>query len=97
MSERTTGQVQDMPRPSLSTLMKRPFKERDEGVIDDAIGVITTLSFFALPQSRVHRPTTRISLICLENAEGRLEEALSAPKRYSNERKLLFTQRCCVA
>ncbi|KYN01510.1 hypothetical protein ALC62_07692 [Cyphomyrmex costatus] len=88
MNERTTGQVQDMPRPSLSTLMKRPFKERD---IDDAIGVITALSFFALPQLRVHRPTTRISLICLENAEGRLEEALSAPKRYSNERKLLFT------
>ncbi|EGI60555.1 hypothetical protein G5I_11266 [Acromyrmex echinatior] len=96
MSERTTGQVQGMPRPSLSTLMKRPFKERDEG-IDDTIGVITALSFFALPQSRVHRPTTRISLICLENAEGRLEEALSASKRYSNERKLLFTQQCCVA
>jgi len=45
-----------------------------------------------LPQSRVHCPATRISLICLENAEGRPEEALSASKRYSNKRKLLFAQ-----
>lgn len=57
----------------------------------------TALSSFALLQLRVHRPTMRISLICLENAEGGPEEALSAPKRYSNERKLLFAQRCSVA
>lgn len=38
-------------------------------------------------------PGTRISLICPGNAEGRPEEALSAPKCCSNERKLLFTRR----
>lgn len=57
----------------------------------------TALSSLALLQLRVHRPTMRISLICLENAEDGPEEALSAPKRYSNKRKLLFAQRCSVA
>lgn len=38
-------------------------------------------------------PMLRISLICPKNAEGRSEKALSTTKRYSNERKLLFTQR----
>lgn len=76
---------------------------RTEGSAFDALGSMmryalsTALSIFALPQLRLRCPTTRNSLICLENAEGRLEEALSAPKRYSNECKLLFTQRCSVA
>lgn len=36
MSERTTGQVQDMPRPSLSTLNKHHLKNGMKGLINIA-------------------------------------------------------------
>lgn len=64
--------------------------------IDDAMRVIHRVIILCT-SAPVPRPRTRISLICVENAEGRPEEALSAPKCRSNERKLLFTRDSCAA
>lgn len=75
----------------------RRFRALDAPGLMMRYALSTAPLLYALPQLRVQRPTTRISLICLENAEGRPEEALTAPKCYSNERKLLFTQHCGVA
>ncbi|KYN33308.1 hypothetical protein ALC56_12457 [Trachymyrmex septentrionalis] len=86
MSEKTMGQVQDMPRPSLSTLMKQPFKERDER-IDDTIGVITALSFFALPQSRVHRPYSASFEVCFWHSSKKQEGKGGRDAKNAKERK----------